>query len=270
MFNTFFINLDKDQDRRAHMEKQLTSLGFEYERVVAVDGRMLSQDEISELYDSNTSIKYNKKDLTRGEIGCALSHKKCHELALNSKNGYILIVEDDIELPKNFKQIVEFEIIRNSKKYKWDYLQFDYPETGFIFIYRWFKSTKLYMSIHFKNETVVRKIKYITFSLIKLFYVLPLALFETIRNKLFKVFKINKPVTFYRPLYFAGCYLITKEGARKLLSLEDKIVFAADRLHNQARIKSGLKLKANSPLCVEQKRKEFGSSILNIKGQELR
>ena len=88
---------------------------------------------------------------------------------------------------------------------------------------------------------------------------------ESGRDRVYRKLKISGPVKFYRPTYFAGCYLITNVAALKLLSLEEKVVFAADRLHNQARIKKELNVKLFCPLLVSQQRQEFGSSILGVK-----
>jgi GR25 family glycosyltransferase involved in LPS biosynthesis len=245
------------------MEKQLTSFGFEYERVPGVDGRNLSDDEVAQLYDSESSKKYNKKDLTLGELGCALSHKNCHERALSY--DYTLILEDDIELPKNFKEIVEQQITKNKIKKRWDYLQFDYPPTGLIFIKRWALSTRLYFEAHLSNKPLYKKAGYIIYSFVKSLYVIPMSLFEGCRDFIYKKLKIQREVVFYRALYFAGCYLITKDGSKKLLPLEKKIVYVADRIQNQARLRNNLTIKAYCPLSVKQKRQEFGSSILDLK-----
>ena len=153
-----YINLEKDIERRNFMEQQLKELGFEYERIPAVDGRVLSEIEVSELYDSQTSIKYNKKDLTRGEIGCALSHKKCHEIARDYE--YTLILEDDVALPKNFKEIVDKQVAKNNAKKRWDYLQFDYPQVGKIFIRSWINSVLLHSKTSLKEVSLTSKIRF--------------------------------------------------------------------------------------------------------------
>ena len=139
----FYINLDKDTDRREHMEKQLTSLGFEYERFPAVDGR---NPEIETDYDEKIALRKNRVALTPGELGCAMSHRALYEKIVKENIDYMLIMEDDVKLPDNFSKIVETEISKNTNNKRWDYLSFDYAEMGSIFLKRWVGSVKLYYS----------------------------------------------------------------------------------------------------------------------------
>lgn len=259
-----YINLEKDIERRCYMEKQLNDYNFLYERIIGVDGRSLQKRDIENLYDSETSAKYNKHDLMFGEIGCALSHKKCHEIAL--KHDYTLVLEDDVDLPANFKELVERSISINEKNNAWEYLQFDYQEPGLIFIKKWFLSIKIYMSTYLSHASFGKKFLYLCFCFLKCLYILPISLFEGIRNNAFKVFGISGSKNFYRPLYLTGAYLITKKGAEKLLKFENKIVFTADGLINYAR-KKGLKHKAFVPLVVRQNWQRYGSTILGFKGK---
>lgn len=258
-----YINLEKDIKRRNFMEQQLKEIGFEYERIPAVDGRALSEIEVSELYDSQTSIKYNKKDLTRGEIGCALSHKKCHEIARDYE--YTLILEDDVALPKNFKEIVDKQVAKNNAKKRWDYLQFDYPKIGLGYVKLWIDSVSLTYSLYIYDKSIFKKFLFWGVIVCKGAYVIPITLFEWLRDKLYVLLKTNKAALFYRPLYHAGCYIITLEGCKKVCSVSKDIIFAADRIHNQARLRKGLKVRAFCPRIVYQKREEFGSSIQGIK-----
>ena len=99
---------------------------------------------------------------------------------------------------------------------------------------------------------------------------LPLAVFEFLRNKYYSN-KTNlkkssgQAVPFYRPLYLAGAYLITRHAAELLYKMNTPIVYPADRVPDEARKQLGMKFYAYAPLCVYQKRESFGSSILGIK-----
>jgi GR25 family glycosyltransferase involved in LPS biosynthesis len=62
-----------------------------------------------------------------------------------------------------------------------------------------------------------------------------------------------RPVRFFRPLYLAGGYVVTLEGAKKLLELSSPYLqYPADRLPNQARIQKNLQFFAIAPLLVRQ------------------
>ena len=97
----FYINLDHRTDRRSDMERQFKELNLEAERFSAVK-------------------------MTPGEFGCALSHIKCLEMALERGYENVLIVEDDMtwtvtreELDKRVGNF--FETIK-----EWDFLFFAY------------------------------------------------------------------------------------------------------------------------------------------------
>lgn len=98
---TFVINLDSSQDRLNRISVQLKKLGVPFERVPAVNGTKLTDDFIKNitypLDHIDTKTRFTRA-LTRGEIGCFLSHRVCWELLLESNEKWALILEDDIEI----------------------------------------------------------------------------------------------------------------------------------------------------------------------------
>ncbi len=249
------INLDKDTKRMSYMASQLEALGILYERLSAVDGRVV---DTSYRYRDDIALLKNGVVLLPGEVGCALSHVMAYERA-SQYSGYTLVLEDDVELPQNFKQILCTEIDRNKKLNIWEYLSFDYLQPGFPFLKFWLNSIRL----NSKKQMGFNKIKFILVSATKAAYIVPMSLYEGVRNWYKKY--MPGPVKFYRPLYLAGAYLITNKGAEKMLRLTHPIVYPADKLPNKARVIEGLKFYAYAPVCVRQKKREFGSSILGIK-----
>ena len=95
----FVINLDASVDRLKAISHQLNCLNVSFSRVAAVDGKRLSQNEIKKLSyaidDRDIRVRYTR-DLTPGEIGCFLSHRKCWQMLLESSHEWALILEDDI------------------------------------------------------------------------------------------------------------------------------------------------------------------------------
>lgn len=69
--HAFYINLATRPDRKAHVEKQLQTLGVKAER-------------------------FNAIQLQNGALGCSMSHLKCIEIAKQNNWENVLIVEDDI------------------------------------------------------------------------------------------------------------------------------------------------------------------------------
>ncbi|MCW3109391.1 MAG: hypothetical protein JWQ09_3897, partial [Segetibacter sp.] len=57
---------------------------------------------------------------------------------------------------------------------------------------------------------------------------------------------------FFRPLYNAGAYILTLNGAKKLLPFTNPIRMGADTVPNKARFKTSFKLFGYVPLLVKQ------------------
>ena len=93
------INLDSSVERYHSISTKLNALNIPFERIPAVDGRKLDEDHIKEItYPYNhfeSRVRYTR-ELTKGEVGCFLSHKKCWETLLASDEQWALIMEDDI------------------------------------------------------------------------------------------------------------------------------------------------------------------------------
>jgi len=77
------------------MLKQLDTLKLDYEFFPAVDGRRLSQQELTKLCDFKWMMRYEGRELSRGEIGCALSHIRVYQRIIKENIPYALILEDD-------------------------------------------------------------------------------------------------------------------------------------------------------------------------------
>lgn len=96
---TYIINLARSKERRVYMERLLAifpSLITEF--IDAVDGNLLTSIQIKELFDNDYSFKLYGKQLSRGEIGCTLSHQICYKKLCESSEEYALILEDDLQI----------------------------------------------------------------------------------------------------------------------------------------------------------------------------
>ncbi|WP_017444656.1 glycosyltransferase family 25 protein [Gayadomonas joobiniege] len=118
----FLINLDSSQDRYAFMAKQLTALAIPFERVAAVDGRILSKSEIDAVYSTKQNQNRYFKPLNNGEIGCYLSHRLIWQKIIGQNLPWAIILEDDSIINKNLCHVHGvFEHIKN-----WDYIKLTY------------------------------------------------------------------------------------------------------------------------------------------------
>lgn len=243
----FIINLPRDPERKEFMGTQMDKLALSHEFVTGFTGH---DENVMKSCDDEMSSKYNNSVLTKGEKGCAYSHRYIYEKMVIENIRCALIMEDDAILPNDFKEILEKEVNRKNKN--WDWLSFEYP-TGVPFIKKWIK-----VSI---NQIKARPIL-APYIFLKFFYIFFLFLYEYIRDLITSKFEfLSGPKIFLRPLYHASNYLITKEGAKKLIALSDPIIFSADRLPNQARIKNGFVLRGYTPLIAKQN-KNFESRVV--------
>jgi glycosyl transferase family 25 len=95
----FVINLDSSTKRLESISARLNELGISFERMPAINGRQLSSETISELtypHDHFESRVRFTRELTMGEVGCFLSHRKCWEKLIASDQQWALIIEDDV------------------------------------------------------------------------------------------------------------------------------------------------------------------------------
>ncbi|WP_239326534.1 glycosyltransferase family 25 protein [Snodgrassella gandavensis] len=97
MLKTFLINLDRRPDRLMFVKQQLENLGIAFERVSAVDGNCLT-DEQKVFFNQQRFALECKRKAVNGEIGCALSHQAVWQRIVAENIPYALILEDDVQL----------------------------------------------------------------------------------------------------------------------------------------------------------------------------
>ncbi|WP_034475017.1 glycosyltransferase family 25 protein [Aestuariibacter salexigens] len=120
----FVINLARSVHRFAECQKQLQSHAIR--RIEAVDGELLSESELQKHYDSEANAGRFYRDLSRGEVGCYLSHRKAWQTIVDEQLPYAVILEDDIELQGNIEQVGN---VIGQLDVAWDYIKLaEYPE----------------------------------------------------------------------------------------------------------------------------------------------
>ncbi|WP_391529492.1 glycosyltransferase family 25 protein [Photorhabdus akhurstii] len=108
----FIINLKSNIERKEAMRQQSNKIGLQVEFIEAVYGASMSNEEL-------TKVVYDYPDckLTKGEIGCSLSHLFIYEKMLRENIAHTLILEDDAILPnKIYNVISEIESMDDIKK----------------------------------------------------------------------------------------------------------------------------------------------------------
>ena len=113
----FFINRDRDRERRSFIEAQLASCGLPAERIRAIDGRDVPRILRHYFLESG---KLTSK-LSAGEIGCYASHLLAAQRIVVRGLPYALIIEDDATLPATLCRDL-LEILRALPS-DWDIVQ---------------------------------------------------------------------------------------------------------------------------------------------------
>uniref|UniRef100_A0A671G9A8 Collagen beta(1-O)galactosyltransferase 2 n=1 Tax=Rhinolophus ferrumequinum TaxID=59479 RepID=A0A671G9A8_RHIFE len=103
----FMINLKRRKDRRDRMLRTLYEQEIEVKIVEAVDGKALNTSQLKAL---NIEMlpgyrdPYSSRPLTRGEIGCFLSHYSVWKEVIDRELEKTLVIEDDVRFEHEFKK----------------------------------------------------------------------------------------------------------------------------------------------------------------------
>uniref|UniRef100_A0A665VYP3 procollagen galactosyltransferase n=1 Tax=Echeneis naucrates TaxID=173247 RepID=A0A665VYP3_ECHNA len=135
----FMINLERRTDRRDRMLRTLYQQEINCKVVAAVDGKAMNISEIHALgihMLPGYSDPYHGRPLTKGELGCFLSHHKIWKEIVERQLHTSLVIEDDLRFEVFFKRrlmnlISEVE----DERLEWDLIyigrkrmQVDHPE----------------------------------------------------------------------------------------------------------------------------------------------
>jgi glycosyl transferase, family 25 len=197
---------------------ELALKGLNYTIFKGVDGRLLSEQEKTEIYDHVNSSKYmdeyfqfryHQSDLSGlniGNIGCSKSHLNIYNEMLQKGYKRILILEDDARF--DYKQIhlipqIFQEMPNDAELFYWGY--------------RWYDCESF-------------------LSRLKRKYFIPIQFFLLGKNVKQSVLEnnIKYPKKYKKNIWYSGfhagthAYAITNETAKKLIELNDPVVFAAD------------------------------------------
>ncbi|XP_073705859.1 procollagen galactosyltransferase 2 [Garra rufa] len=102
----YLINLKRRDDRRDRMLRSLEVLGIDATLTEAVDGKALNSTQLRALgIEMLPGYKdpYSDRVLTKGEIGCFLSHYNIWKKVVELQQQQVLVLEDDVRFEHNFK-----------------------------------------------------------------------------------------------------------------------------------------------------------------------
>ncbi|XP_043075611.1 procollagen galactosyltransferase 2 [Puntigrus tetrazona] len=102
----YLINLKRREDRRDRMLRSLEVLGIDVTITEAVDGKALNSTQLRALgIEMLPGYKdpYSDRVLTKGEIGCFLSHYNVWKKVVELQQQQVLVLEDDVRFEPSFK-----------------------------------------------------------------------------------------------------------------------------------------------------------------------
>jgi glycosyl transferase, family 25 len=92
----YVVNLDRAEDRLAHMHQELVRAGVEFERVAAVDGAALPADIVEDFRRYRIAAKPD--GWLHGEVGCFLSHFEAWRRIADRDDAWGVVFEDDVHI----------------------------------------------------------------------------------------------------------------------------------------------------------------------------
>jgi GR25 family glycosyltransferase involved in LPS biosynthesis len=211
----YIINLERRPDRKQYMITQMETLGIKnYEFISATDYQTLNSTDVNKIYNSELAKKV-QWELALPEIACAMSHRKVYKTIVDDNIDYAIVLEDDVILTEDFKNLVaEFEL---DCSVNIDVLMLGYHTSNTINIDL---NEKNIVNCYKKVLTNTNSVAYFDEECI------------TINNIDF--YKFNKQS--YTVDYISGAYacLITKKFAKQVLS--HKIFVEADCVWNHIKL----------------------------------
>lgn len=113
----YLISLDKDVKRRELFFSQPDTVDFNL--FSAVNTMVLDEEALHTKFDFQQFKNRYHRQVTKGEIGCTLSHLAVYQLIAEDKeilsDDYVLICEDDALLAANFQQNLTALLKQNLK-----------------------------------------------------------------------------------------------------------------------------------------------------------
>lgn len=106
MIKIFVINLKKDKNKRENVSKLLNKFNIKFEIIDAVYGNDLTEEYKNSKYTKEETIKNIGREMSNGELGCALSHYQIYEYIVNKNIEKSIILEDDILINQEFKNFL--------------------------------------------------------------------------------------------------------------------------------------------------------------------
>ena len=231
-FKIFVINLNESTKRLERLKSEFERIGLDFERIPAVDGRKLSENQILKHYSPELNRKKYFVPLSKPEIGVYLSHLTACEKIISENLDFGIILEDDIVLKDGFQLIPQ---VLGSLNKKWNYIKLIAPG----------KKKKIK-----KSERIVVDLP-IELNIESYFKDINSGKNETItETRSISAPAIFELITWNKPPIGASAYAITLDGAKEFLS-KRSIFFRPIDVDLQYEWETSLNIQGLSPFFLE-------------------
>lgn len=208
----FLISIDRNKNRVVNIADRLAGLQFEV--FEGIDGRCFyPQYTYTSQFPENFFIENNldpgrAKSWSRGQLGCAMSHRLVHRKIADEKISSALILEDDAVIDTGRLRCFSYAL--KELPVSWELLYVGYREVSPFFQHRNVRFLRYYYPL-FKKVTL-----------------------EGCKNdqkgKRFYPEKYSKHLD-YPGVYFGShAYGVSLKGAEKLLEIDSPLLYGADSL----------------------------------------
>ncbi len=118
-FKIYIVNLKKDKKRKKNILREIKKQNLKnYKFIDAIDGNKLKNNQINLLISKNKKfLNPLNTNMSKSEIGCALSHIKIYKEIVRSKIDFALVLEDDAIFLRKFTNNLK-KFILNNFRYK--------------------------------------------------------------------------------------------------------------------------------------------------------
>jgi glycosyl transferase family 25 len=116
----FIINLPHSRERRERIKSQLDKLKLPHRFIEAVAGAGLDLQNCPDYAGRKRRIFFGR-DLTKGELGCLLSHRAIYSKMVADDIAAALILEDDSRLEDDLPEVLDALM---ALPLKWDIIRF--------------------------------------------------------------------------------------------------------------------------------------------------
>ena len=231
-FKIFVINLNESTERLERLKSEFERIGLDFERIPAVDGRKLSENQILKHYSPELNREKYFKPLSKPEIGVYLSHLTACEKIISENLDFGITLEDDIVLKDGFQMIPQVLCSLNEK---WNYIKLIAPG----------KKKKIK-----KSERIVVDLP-IELNIESYFKDINSGKNETItETRSISAPAIFELITWNKPPIGASAYAITLDGAKEFLS-KRSIFFRPIDVDLQYEWETSLNIQGLSPFFLE-------------------